>query len=53
MSSLVGRPLDPLAAGDSDCDTLITISDAVYIIAYIFGGGLELCDPDDNGVTDC
>ena len=33
----------PLLSGDLDCNDLVNVSDAVYIIAYIFGGGAEPC----------
>jgi hypothetical protein len=38
--------------GDADSNGIINISDAVYLIAYIFGGG-DAPDPLCNGDTDC
>jgi hypothetical protein len=32
-----------LQAGDATCDRTVDISDAVYLIAYIFSGGLRPC----------
>jgi hypothetical protein len=32
---------------------VVNVSDAVYLIAYVFGGGPGPCDPDGNGVPDC
>ncbi len=42
--------------GDADGNSLITISDAVFLITYIFGGGpapvpLEAGDADGNGIV--
>jgi uncharacterized protein (TIGR02145 family) len=39
--------------GDVNCDSACNVSDAVYIINYIFVGGTIPCDPDDDGVFDC
>ena len=39
--------------GDVNCDGTANITDAVYLITYIFGGGPVPCDPDDDGVPDC
>ncbi len=39
--------------GDVNCDGTANITDAVYLIQYIFGGGPAPCDPDDDGVPDC
>jgi hypothetical protein len=39
--------------GDVNCDGLRNISDAVYLIAYIFSGGNPPGDPDGDGVPDC
>jgi hypothetical protein len=41
------------ACGDVNCDGTANITDAVYLIQYIFGGGPAPCDPDDDGVPDC
>ena len=38
--------------GDVDHDQLVNISDAVYLIAYIFGGG-PAPDPIEIGDVDC
>jgi hypothetical protein len=32
-----------LISGDADCNGIVNISDAVYLISYIFGGGPEPC----------
>ena len=39
--------------GDANCDGSINISDAVYLIAFIFSGGHRPGDPDGDGVPDC
>jgi hypothetical protein len=39
--------------GDVNCDGMRNISDAVYLIAYIFSGGNPPGDPDGDGVPDC
>jgi hypothetical protein len=33
----------PLLAGDANYDSTVDISDAVYLIAYIFSGGAAPC----------
>lgn len=49
-------PASPAAVcGDADCNGIITISDAVYLINYIFAGGPVPCtiqagDADGNGI---
>jgi hypothetical protein len=32
-----------LLVGDANCDSTVNISDAVYLIAYIFSGGPAPC----------
>ena len=39
--------------GDVDCSGGIDIADLVYLVDYMFTGGLPLCDPDGNGSSDC
>jgi hypothetical protein len=39
--------------GDLNCDGSVDISDAVYMIAYIFSGGHKPGDPDGDGVPEC
>ena len=39
--------------GDVNCDGIANITDAVYLIQWIFGGGPPPGDPDDDGVPDC
>jgi hypothetical protein len=34
---------DRYICGDSDCNDIVNISDAVYLISYIFGGGPAPC----------
>jgi hypothetical protein len=42
----------PFVCGDADGNTIVNISDAVYLIAYIFGGG-SAPDPLLSGDADC
>jgi uncharacterized protein (TIGR02145 family) len=39
--------------GDVNCDMTCNVSDAVYIVNYIFIGGAQPCDPDNDGIPDC
>jgi hypothetical protein len=39
--------------GDLNCDGAVDISDAVYLIAYIFSGGNRPGDPDGDGTPEC
>gem|GEM_PF-736100 len=39
--------------GDCNCDEVVDIDDAAYIIAYIFSGGPPCGDPDDDGIPEC
>jgi hypothetical protein len=34
-----------LEAGDTDCDGMIGLGDAVYLLNYIFRGGTDPCCP--------
>ncbi len=42
----------PFLCGDADGNTIVTISDAVYLINYIFAGG-PAPNPDLSGDADC
>lgn len=42
----------PYICGDADCNEIVNISDAVYLIEYIFGGG-PAPDPLESGEVDC
>jgi len=42
----------PFICGDADNSNLVTISDAVYLINYIFSGG-PAPNPIDSGDADC
>ena len=45
---------DPLDAADVNCDDAVNVTDAVYLINYIFVGGSSApCDPSGDGVPDC
>ncbi len=35
----------PQEAGDSDCNVIVNVSDAVRVIGYIFSGGVAPCGP--------
>lgn len=51
--SLSIRVLDaPALCGDADGNTIITISDAVFLISYVFAGG-PAPSPIDSGEADC
>ncbi len=39
--------------GDVDCSGQLDISDVVYYINWIFGGGPALGDPNGDGIPDC
>jgi hypothetical protein len=39
--SIIRRPQTP--CGDVDCNDIVNIADAVYLISYIFGGGAAPC----------
>jgi len=39
--------------GDADCTYTVDIDDVVYLIQYIFQGGIAPCDPSGDGVPDC
>jgi HYR domain len=39
--------------GDVNCDGLTNVSDAVWIINYVFVGGFNPCDSDGDGIPDC
>jgi hypothetical protein len=41
------------ACGDVNCDTSVNVSDAVWIINYIFIGGKDPCDSNGDSVPDC
>ena len=44
-SNVWWRPApNPLSSGDADCSGAISISDAVYLIQYIFSGGPMPCE---------
>jgi hypothetical protein len=34
---------DPLEAGNVNCDEVVNVSDAVFILNFIFSGGDEPC----------
>jgi len=38
---------------DADCSGSINISDVVYLVNYIFGGGPPPGDPDGDGIPNC
>ena len=48
----VGAPW-PFYTGDCNCDGSCNVSDAVYIINYVFVGGNEPCDTNGDGEPDC
>lgn len=54
--SVVIRVVDPLpppyTCGDTDASGLVTISDAVYLVNFIFGGG-PAPSPPESGDVDC
>ncbi len=53
VSIRIVEPLEPpYVCGDADNNDIVTISDAVYLISYIFGGG-PAPDPLDAGDVDC
>jgi hypothetical protein len=39
--------------GDANCDGMVDIADAVYLIMYIFKGGNPPGDPDGDGTPNC
>lgn len=43
----------PAICGDVNCDNLCNVSDAVWIINYVFVGGNVPCDKTGDGVPDC
>jgi hypothetical protein len=49
---VVDAPEPPYICGDSDGNKIVNISDAVYLISYIFGGG-DPPDPLISGDVDC
>jgi hypothetical protein len=49
---VVDKPIPPYICGDADANGFVNISDAVYLIAYIFSGG-PTPNPLDAGDADC
>jgi hypothetical protein len=45
-------PPPPYTCGDADANDLVTISDAVFLVQFIFGGG-PAPDPMERGDVDC
>lgn len=43
----------PFVCGDVNCDGVANVSDAVWIINYIFVGGKQPCDTSGDGISDC
>ncbi|NIT58616.1 MAG: hypothetical protein GWN00_21035 [Aliifodinibius sp.] len=43
----------PYEAGDANCDGVVNVSDAVWIINYVFISGNEPCDTNGDGELDC
>lgn len=43
----------PTVCGDTNCDGVSNVSDAVWIINYVFVGGKVPCDTTGDGVPDC
>jgi len=43
----------PTVCGDVNCDKAVNVSDAVWIINYVFAGGYGPCDLDGDQLPDC
>jgi hypothetical protein len=43
----------PSICGDVNCDDVCNVSDAVWIINYVFVGGNVPCDSSGDGIPDC
>src|SRR5690606_7954548 len=52
VSITISDPLPQFVCGDADGSTSVSISDAVFLIQYIFAGGPEPT-PEEAGDCDC
>jgi len=52
LAKFVGWEPEHAGCGDSNSDSVVNVSDAIFIVNYIFVGG-SIPDPRENGDTNC